>query len=530
MPGLSRENLRTPSCRTLADNVAQRLHQLDTDFGSPLVASSVLAESSPPRLFLKPKIRHEDNRYLKTSTSVVLNTQPREVIFNYHKAPSNRPTQRPVSLRRTAVLNSANDTAIQNTYYSNKHQYRSLGCLTKSNSDSEFSNSETEDILRNKHHSRLKRKAAFSPLNKENLSPSHPICEVNALPKRTKNRKHPSVSPKTRPSDLRTTRTFLVPKIKEPKSDVTTLLPRHESLRPVVPKKLKVEEPFPALPTQILSYTPKPSVTKRDNFPGHGLKKKDKSQAKLPDKENHPTRETSRQFLVAPEAGAIRSITSISSLLSLPSQILKHTPIDRHFSHVYSSTSPCLSKARVKTVWTMVDEMKLVRTGGLLRDTSALEPITQVRVVPLCQRLRNGVEVERNGPLLKTPARSASMPYYLTVSKHRNQAFKDQMESADVLPASSSITGFAGGKEEQKIYEKKKKRRRDRSEWTIVDVKKSERRFSQPIGAYRSVGTKHNSGEIGSAKPSLLTRAQTLMKFKFPGSKKVVGRGDPKCV
>lgn len=537
----SKNRFHTPTCRELADNASRHLHEMNVGFGSPLMPSSTIAQSTPPRLFLKPKRIPEYNDWQLKSFSTSTNGQPRGQSSARQNNRVKQVSRRSLSLRRTAVLNSANESASYRSQHLNQYQNMTREYLMKSDSESDFSNSETEEVLRSKHQSRMKKKALSQTYDKENLSPL-PVSKTNTSPNGLKSAKRSSLSPGSQSTVLcPPTRTFLVPKIKEPKANVPVLLPRHTSLRSVVPKKrLQTEEEdyFPALPTQILNHTPKPPVIRPDKYQSPIESNEDKSIVEALEKPSNSLNETTpRQFLVAPEPGAARSVTSINSLLSLPSQILKHTPVNHASSSAYSSASPCLSKARVKTVWTLVDEMKLIRTGGVLRDTSALEPISQVRVVPLCQRLRNGVDVERNGTLLKTPARSASMPHNLSVSKHRNRRCKDQTNVTDILPISSSTLSPAGGREDVNVdskEEKKMKRRRkqEQCEWTFVDVKKSERRFSQPIGAYRGGEAKHAFSSVGTvfAKPSLLTRAQTLMKLKFPGSRKVVGRGDPKHI
>ncbi|KAH8118039.1 hypothetical protein DFH11DRAFT_1541288 [Phellopilus nigrolimitatus] len=251
-----------------------------------------------------------------------------------------------------------------------------------------------------------------------------------------------------------------------------------------------------------------------------------------------------------PSSLALDARFSLSSSLRsnfprLPTQILKHTPCAPHTPPALppspAASSPCLSKARTKTVWTMADEITLVRTGGVLPGGLALAPSSQARVVPLFQRLRNGVSPSGSAQELtssKVPVRSASIPYHLlTSSARRSESFRAALTRSKhtaILPAPKAADAHATSDEGEGSREP----RAGRSPWTVVNIKKGDQHGTNDSSAGAPAGNSHGQGGYGvyagaGSKPSLLTRAQTLVKLKFAyprslTSRKLVGRGDPR--
>ena len=89
-----------------------------------------------------------------------------------------------------------------------------------------------------------------------------------------------------------------------------------------------------------------------------------------------------------------------ASLSSLPTQILHHTPHARELSAIFPEDDPhASSRVNVKEIWTMADEMRLVRVGGIIHEEETLSPKKDVQVVPLFRRSRNGSSEHGNpGP------------------------------------------------------------------------------------------------------------------------------------
>ena len=339
-------------------------------------------------------------------------------------------------------------------------------------------------------------------------------------------------------------RAFLLPKVDD--SVAKPPVPRRSSSRPGPPRSEKKDELLmkkkagaPSLPTIIMKHTP-PRMRLAQALFNESLPPVEsgttQTEATVPASKH---KSKSRPFLLPRRVGSLASLTSFNSIFSLPSQVLKHTPLGSQSSDSPSS-SPCLSKARTKTIWTMLDEMKLIRSGGLLQDTDGLAPGHELRVVPLCQRLRNGSDASDSpgaGLVRRTPVRSASTPYKLDVSSARRARF----EATNALPPVPSITSalaHAKTEWEHHVAEDRPKTTTDDGEkkykWTLVHVKKPASECPErqsPLGKpmiSAGYGVSITTRDTTTArKPSLLTRAHTLVKFKFSGSKRVVGRGDP---
>lgn len=154
----------------------------------------------------------------------------------------------------------------------------------------------------------------------------------------------------------------------------------------------------------------------------------------------------------------------------------------------------------------MLDEIRLVRSDGLLSDADALEPLENARVIPLYQRRRNGVATS-DSPLVRrwtslgTPAKSAvSM-----VVDSPSFALSHKRLSGDRSP--DPVV--------EKPYFSVQERPISASyEWSLISVKR------KPIGDH-SLST-NSSKRLKLAQPSLLARAHSLVKFI--GSKKSSGR------
>lgn len=419
-----------------------------------------------------------------------------------------------------------------------------------------------------------------------------------------------------------------------------------------------------SLPTQILNHTPKPVIGGRVHTSRLLPTVVARSEAENGDYRSRaaaplvsaatasPSRTSpslATQVLKhALQASSVATSTAISptpSFCTLPTQILKHSPMpiapvngpaapftglrvlqdeilrqnrnacntslistpiaNAGTAAVSASDSPCLSRARTKSLWTMSDEISLVRAGGILPGPFSLEPDANVRVIPLCKRLRNGLEFETNelcasssaealasphtpaaaAARMKTPARSVSTPYHLlAASARRTPNARASLLSPDLSISrvihishnenesencaancdgsggpftpttpedvknerNASVRGRSHGPNPNVNAVKNTNLKADRLSWTVVNVKwlaraanaaNSGRRPLTPSTSPKpqqpspgGYGVTINRAGMGG-KPSLLTRAQTLLKLKLPGSrllssKKLVGRGD----
>lgn len=309
------------------------------------------------------------------------------------------------------------------------------------------------------------------------------------------------------------------------------------------------------------------------------------------------------------QASSVATASGLSpspSLCTLPTQILRHSPVpdasavpapfaglralqewksDPTSSPASNPTttaseSPCLSRARTKSIWTMADEITLVRTGGMIPDMRTLEPGADVRVVPLCRRLRNGfsfgaaVLVASSSAealasprtpqaRMSTPIRSASTPYHLLAASARHTpdarasllspdlSISRVLAHVEEVPTDDDNNDTNGGaRSSPSIFHDDPHRDStvharapDRLSWTVVNIKRLARGSvgksggrslahpNRPSPGGCGVSIARGSGSGSGGRPSLLTRAQTFLKFKFTGprllaSRKLVGRGD----
>ncbi|OCB91688.1 hypothetical protein A7U60_g1040 [Sanghuangporus baumii] len=517
--------------------------------------------NSPPRVFIKPKsgssqTRTGSNDKLARRASLIAvptNQQcnNRRVSFTLSK-PMHAP-RRSTSLHHTAI-NSMNIPASKLPRSSTLMRHASAGPVANRGVDADVGHFIQSSVCNRKDRTAPTKatsaSAPLSPKNKEN-DPSTQLSSertsgkhTQPRPKRTFTRRQsPLVPDELRQDESPPRKVFLLPKVDEnvPKPPV----PRRSSLRPAPPQLKSDTTPkkqtnIPSLPTIIMKHTPTKVTSAQHLFDveimkmstgssGSGIRQVDTIEL-APKRKSKP-----RPFLLPPTSAALASLTSLSSILSLPSQVLKHTPLGAQSSSSPSS-SPCLSKARMKTIWTMLDEMKLIRSGGLLSDADALAPESGVCVVPLCKRLRNGIN-ESGSPvdavLRRTPARSSSTPYHLVASSAR----RSRLETPSVVPPVPSISyALAHARAEWRNHPAEDPLRKtndgEKYNWTLVDVKKPQRlrrrsTLGKPMisaGYGVSITTRDT---MTARKPSLLTRAQTMVKLKFSGSKRVVGRGDP---
>ena len=158
-------------------------------------------------------------------------------------------------------------------------------------------------------------------------------------------------------------------------------------------------------------------------------------------------------------------------------------------------------RPELRHVWTMADEMHLIRQGGELTTLQALSPSKDMRVVPLCLRRRNGDLQELPGtPVLhRTPVRTTSVPAHLLFTEDRNSLVpvltltRDDgaRDGDDRSPSLLQGTGL--------------------SQWSlssgsfVVDFEHSPSPSSYPLHAAARTGNK-----------SIFTRAQTLVSFVGP--------------
>ncbi|KLO17394.1 hypothetical protein SCHPADRAFT_167197 [Schizopora paradoxa] len=194
------------------------------------------------------------------------------------------------------------------------------------------------------------------------------------------------------------------------------------------------------------------------------------------------------------------------SLGPLPSQVLQHTPPKHEELMTALGLSPT-PPAKKRTLWTMLDEIRLVRSDGLLSGADALEPLENARVVPLYQRRRNGV-VASDSPLarrwtcLGTPAKSEKS----VAVDSPNFVLSHECLSGD---GSSSITIAA-----DPGFSAQEKAISAGYEWSLISMKrKTSGDDSTPIDS---------SKRLKVTQPSLLARAHTFVRFI--GSKKSSGR------
>lgn len=329
------------------------------------------------------------------------------------------------------------------------------------------------------------------------------------------------------------------------------LLPHRTSIQSVAPKRKKKDGlnfakkvALPRLPTQIIQHTPK-AIAPKVSDPLHAEESPTVARLGRLTPGGFPSLR-SQLFKRAPRLSALRSeisglSVSISSLGSaitaLPTQILKHTPVqqttksERTTAQVTSSAShsPCISKGRAKSIWTMADEIALVRAGGMLPSPKILAPCPDAHVVALCLRRRNGVEAaNQDDKILQTPRRSSSIPAHLHSSRRHSSVVSIEGSGRHGLPLPERALDLAALEETQEAA-----KHVERYRWTVVSVKNSEQDEGRGNGSGHLLHRNGYGVYVGAAgaKPSLMTRAQTYVRFKFLGSrpfasKKLVGRGD----
>ncbi|KAL5486065.1 hypothetical protein ACEPAI_7109 [Sanghuangporus weigelae] len=518
--------------------------------------------NSRPRVFIKPKsgsssqTRTGPNDKLARRASLIAVPTNQQCNNRRASLTSSKPMHAPrrsTSLHHTAI-NSMNAPASKLPRSSTLMRHPSVRPVANRGVDGDVGHFIQSSVCNRKDRIAVTKatsaSALSSPKNKENESSTLLSSErtsgkhAQPRPKRTFTRRQsPLVPDELRQDKSPPRKVFLLPKVDEnvPKPAV----PRRSSLRPAPPqlkkdRTLKKQDSIPSLPTIIMKHTPTKMTSAQHLFdeeiPRTSAKSFGPGVRRAEAIEPVPKLKSKfRPFLLPGTSGALASLTSLSSILSLPSQVLKHTPLGAQSSSSPSS-SPCLSKARMKTIWTMLDEMKLIRSGGLLLDADALAPGSRVCVIPLCKRLRNGIiESGSTGDavLRRTPARSSSTPYHLVASSAR----RSRLETPSVVPPVPSITyALAHARAEWRSHPAEYRLRKtnvgEKYNWTLVDVKKPQRlrrrsTLGKPMisaGYGVSITTRDT---MTARKPSLLTRAQTLVKLKFSGSKRVVGRGDP---
>ena len=183
----------------------------------------------------------------------------------------------------------------------------------------------------------------------------------------------------------------------------------------------------------------------------------------------------------------------------------------------------------------MADEISLVRAGGVLPNPRALIPFPDARVVALCLRRRNGVEAAEmaNEMLARTPRRSSSIPAQLHSGRRQSrfENFGAQITHNPIPPRLETPYEMSEANNDQIEGQDKPT---ERYQWTVVSVKQ---RAEEGRGV-GSLGVLHDEIQNGygvqvesTTRPSLMTRAQTYVRFKLLASrpfssKKLVGRGD----
>ncbi|KAL5525723.1 hypothetical protein ACEPAG_7060 [Sanghuangporus baumii] len=560
---MSRRRLSLPASNDNRDNTPRHAFDKTLAGNAPSQFKS-LHGNSPPRVFIKPKsgsssqIRTGPNDKLARRVSLIAVPTNQQCNNRRASLTSSNPMHAPrrsTSLHHTAI-NSMKAPASKLPRSSTLMRHASAKPVADRGVDGDVGHFIQASVCNRKDRTAVTKatsaSAPLSPKNKEN-EPSALLSSertsgkhAQPRPKRTFTRRQsPLVPDELRQDGSPPRKVFLLPKVDEnvPKPAV----PRRSSLRPAPPhlkkdRTSKKQASIPSLPTIIMKHTPTKMVSAQHLFDeeisrtsaesfGSGILRAEAIEPvpKLKSK--------FRPFLLPGTSGALASLSSLGSILSLPSQVLKHTPLGAQSSSSPSS-SPCLSKARMKTIWTMLDEMKLIRSGGLLSDEDALAPGSRVCVIPLCKRLRNGINESgstANAVLRRTPARSSSTPYHLAASSTRRS--RSCLETPSVVPPVPSMTyALAHARAEWRDLPAEDRFRKtnvgEKYKWTLVDVKKPQRlrrrsTLGKPMisaGYGVSITTRDT---MTARKPSLLTRAQTMVKLKFSGSKRVVGRGDP---
>lgn len=343
--------------------------------------------------------------------------------------------------------------------------------------------------------------------------------------------------------------------------EVIPLLPRRISTPAVVPRHKVVadrahkENALPSLPTLVIQHTPKPS----DSQPVYSVETPNPYLAVKPASALAPNTSSpltqvikikqakARPSSLIMQSSALSVMTDHISFPTLPTQILKHTPQPRIADSYGSFTdSPCTSRFHAKTVWTMADEIALVRTGGVVSLGQRLFPCPLLRVVPLCLRQRNGTDVnvnrtQRASPapvegeaLLITPVRSTSIPAHLVSAIRRVSLIKDQELGTPCYAfrsptSASSMSNLSENDKSESEYA-------ERYQWTMISNQQKPMRFLMPQSSGLNSKKEDVHIHVGQVnKRFMLTRANTLMKLKLigaktlrGGTKKLVGRGGPK--
>ncbi|THH01777.1 hypothetical protein EW145_g6855 [Phellinidium pouzarii] len=563
MLNASQYRLRTPSNRDFSSvSRYSRRNTGNTSIDSPLQAKSFYPQSTS-RVFIKPKEKPKEKLSRRSSSAFVpLSAQQRSARSSLPKSTSSAN-----ALPRGTVPRSSSSflaPAVTNvTNVPRKRLPRSSTSLRpdaihEADSDSAFfaqsftSENRKLENLQPATRVRTQRRASVSKYKyKENTSPVH--LRATDRSSHTFARKQSPLVPKDRRTSQRLSRTFLVPKVEEHVSKPQPLLPRRTSICYVVPRHEKrpsltdKENALSSLPTQVLKHTPKSTSGEPFRLLVSGENRLHTSSATslaavMPSLPTQALKHTPRSSSLAPHTRAPSYSSSTNDALgTLPTQILKHTPyMSCTGPQTTAADSPCLSKARTKTIWTMSDEITLVRAGGVLPDAYALEPSSHARIVPLCQRLRNGVSESGSAqglvPAMKdvrTPVRSASTPYHLLASSaRRTNSTRASSGEGPALPPVPSLSRALAHVEDTDNGEESAEadRKVERYNWTFINIKKPENRVASMSDRF----LEHGPGGYGvcvGAKPSLLTRAHTLMKLKITGprvltSKKLVGRGD----
>ncbi|EJD06903.1 uncharacterized protein FOMMEDRAFT_152232 [Fomitiporia mediterranea MF3/22] len=511
-------------------------------------AKSAQSRSPPPRIFIKPKLETvNDECGQRTSVATARPTQ-----HGYNTRAAASALARPAPRRSSSLHYSTSSTnAPPSRLPRSSTLLRPVNTKLISGPDANLNRQDT--IGNNSSVAIRKAMRAPSPESKEN----RPSAQLSTSHERSVKQRYtpfirkqsPLVPKERRTSQQSPSKVFLLPKDEGRPKHYKSTLSRHSSesaavIRPkrktsLVRRKTS-HTVYPSLPSIVMEHSP-PQFdvglqTNQLSLEEKTIRTPDEALAAYASTPNaSAVKPSPRPFLLPRKPGTMPSSSSIHSLVSLPTQVLKHTPVTS------ASGSPCISKARIKTIWTMMDEIRLVKSGGLLTDQHALVPSSQARVIPLFQRFRHEADTNASPQgvaLGRTPVRSASTPYHLLASAARRSSaippnalprlpsLSRALANALVEQEEDEEDNFIGIEDQQRKDSNKEDKQKSNN-WGFMDVKRLQRRSTVSNPVVSTEGYKvYLKGR--STKPSLLSRAQTLAKLKFSGSRKVVGRGDPK--
>ena len=236
-----------------------------------------------------------------------------------------------------------------------------------------------------------------------------------------------------------------------------------------------------------------------------------------------------------------------STLTSLPTLVIAHSPHSscRGFQNEFSSTTVETSILK-RSVWTLTDEIKLIKNGGVVPESDVQIVAPEAHVVPLCSRTYNGV-IPRDSVSsirsvcveLKSGAGSLSTvppvtPTNKTPQRHSRVALTSTRHISEAKDMETTRKDYAkSGTQHRQAHETRNAIGRKVSDSVtatsiIVAV-------SDSTGATEEVSAVlDNIGVIsppirypGRRGKSLLTRAHTLMKFV--GSRSRIGKVVLRC-